>query len=208
MRAVAFGEIDQAGAVEVDAAIMDVIGVLPRMDAAGAEPDLALGVIDAVDAADDPLASGDLVLDRARFPVDQIEVVPAVALGHPDDLAGRRQFFQVKLGIVVDEGGAGFVDDGAGLAGLAVDADQAQGLVAALVEEKNKLLAEGVPVWLADAPRVLEEIVGKRYFFEPIDSKQMRAVNRHSVAWFGIIERVQPRVDLVARRRLDEIDLA
>ena len=54
--AVALGQGDQAGAVEVDAVVMDEVGILVRVLAAGAEPDLALLLVDPVDAADDVLA--------------------------------------------------------------------------------------------------------------------------------------------------------
>ena len=64
--AVALGQGDQAGAVEVDAVVVDEVGVLARVLAAGPEPDLPLLLVDAVDAADDVLALGDLVLDLAR----------------------------------------------------------------------------------------------------------------------------------------------
>ena len=57
--AVALGQRDEAGAVEVDAVVVDEIRVLVRLLAAGAEPDLALLLVDAVDAADDVLARGD-----------------------------------------------------------------------------------------------------------------------------------------------------
>ena len=56
VRAVALGEDHQPGAVEIHAAVVDVVRVLPGTDAAGAEPDLPRFLVDAVDAADDPLA--------------------------------------------------------------------------------------------------------------------------------------------------------
>ena len=90
VRAVAFGQDHQAGAVEVHPRMVDVIGVLSGTDAAGAEPDLPLGLVDAVHSADDPFAPGDRVLDRSRPAVVEVEVIPAVALRGPDDLAGLR----------------------------------------------------------------------------------------------------------------------
>ena len=56
VRAVALGQRDQARAVEVDAVVVDEVRVLVRIRAAGAEPDLPLLLVDAVDAADDALA--------------------------------------------------------------------------------------------------------------------------------------------------------
>ena len=66
MLAVALGQGDQAGAVEVDAVVVDEVRILVRVLAAGAEPDLPLLLVDPVDAADDVFALGDLVLDLAR----------------------------------------------------------------------------------------------------------------------------------------------
>ncbi len=75
----------QARAVEVDAVVVDEVRVLARIHAARAEPDLALLLVDAHDVPDHPVALGDLVLHRAGRAIVQIEVVPAVALRHPDD---------------------------------------------------------------------------------------------------------------------------
>ncbi len=69
--AVALGQRDQARAVEVDAVVVDEVRILVGILAAGVEPDLPLLLVDAVDAADDVLAVGDLVLDAALFGVDQ-----------------------------------------------------------------------------------------------------------------------------------------
>ena len=87
--AVALGERDQAGAVEVDAVVMDEVRVLVRVLAAGAEPDLAASsssIRSMPRTTYSPL--GDRVLDLAGLRVDQVEVPPAVALGDVDDLVG------------------------------------------------------------------------------------------------------------------------
>ena len=88
-----FGQTREARPVEVDAVVVDEVRVLAGVHPAPAEPDLPLLIVDARDAADHPLAPGDLVLHRARHAVEEIEVVPAVPLRHPDDLAavGRRR---------------------------------------------------------------------------------------------------------------------
>ncbi len=118
VRAVALGENDQAAAIEIDPAIMDVIGILVGVDAAGAEPDLPRLVIDAIDAAHHPTPLGDLVFHSAGVGVVEIEMVPAVALRHPDDFIRFIEIVGEELAAVVDEGFALFVDDGAGVAGL------------------------------------------------------------------------------------------
>ena len=73
-----------AGAVEVDAVVVLEVRILAGVHAAGAEPDLPLVFVHLDHMAHGPRALGDLRLDRAGRAVDQIQVVPAVALRHPD----------------------------------------------------------------------------------------------------------------------------
>ncbi len=58
MVSIAFGERNQVGAVEIDPIVVDEVRILARVSSAGAEPDLPLLFIDAIDAADDELALG------------------------------------------------------------------------------------------------------------------------------------------------------
>ena len=98
--AVGFGESGEAGAVEVDAVVVGEVGVLAGVHTAGFEPDLAFVVVDIVDIAHHPIAPGDLVLHLAGEAVVQVEVLPAVALGGPDD------FFAVVDVVAVGAAGA------------------------------------------------------------------------------------------------------
>ena len=75
----------EARAVEVDPVVVDEVRILARIHAARAEPDLALLFVDAEHVAHDPLALGDLLLHRTGDAVIEVQVVPAVALRHPDD---------------------------------------------------------------------------------------------------------------------------
>jgi len=113
---VPFGEDRQARAVKIHAAVVDVVRVLPGADAAGAKPDLPALAVHAIDAANHPLAPGDLTLHAAGRGVVEIEVVPAVALRHPDDLPGLVQIVDELLAGVVDERPALLVADGNELA--------------------------------------------------------------------------------------------
>src|SRR5262249_23937316 len=150
-------------AVEIDAAIMDVIGILRRINAAGPEPDLAILHIDAIDEADQPFALGDLVFHRAGRLIDQVQMGPAVALRHPDDFAGRLDhLLKISASLiiaslinvsVVDERVARFIDDRAHRTRFAINADDAQGLMAALIVEEHEFLAGPIPMEVADAPR-------------------------------------------------------
>src|SRR5262245_4859822 len=80
MVAIGLGEGDKAGAVEVNAIEVDKIGVLIRIFAAGAEPDLAVLLVNTVDASDDELTCGDRVLDLAFFRINQVEMTPSAPL--------------------------------------------------------------------------------------------------------------------------------
>src|SRR4029077_9062388 len=80
------GERREPGAVEADPVVVEEIGILARPRAGGAEPYRALLLVDLLDALDRPLALRDLVLHRPGRAVVEVQVVPAIALRHPDDL--------------------------------------------------------------------------------------------------------------------------
>jgi len=70
--AVAVGQRDEAGAVEVDAVKVNQIRVLVRVHATGVEPNLSLLLVDAVNATHDVIAFRDLVFDFAFLHIDQV----------------------------------------------------------------------------------------------------------------------------------------
>ena len=135
------GQRCQAGAVEIDPVVMLEVRILAGIHAAGAEPQLAFVFIHLDHVADRPRALGDLRLHLAGGAVDQIEVIPAVALRHPDHFLAVGEVVAKALaglerggGTVVIEKGLGlFRDDRSGLPGMRVDFDHAEHLVAALV---------------------------------------------------------------------------
>ena len=100
------GQRRQAGAVEIDAVVVLEVRVLAGVHAAGAEPELPLLFVDLDDVADRPRALGDLVLHRAGGAVDQIEVVPAVALRHPDHFLAVGEVVAIALAGLQRGGGA------------------------------------------------------------------------------------------------------
>src|SRR5664279_1681228 len=117
---------------------MDVVGVLPGPDAARLEPDLALFRVRTVHFAHDPLAVRDLVLHLARPGIVKIQVIPAVPLGHPYDLAARVEILAIELARVTDERLALLVNDGLGLTRPRVHRNDPQRLVTPLVEQKRE----------------------------------------------------------------------
>ena len=85
--AVSLGQSHQIAAVETDTIVVDKVGILIRILAAGVKPDLTRAFIDPIDSAYHIRSVRDRVLDRAGLGVDQVEMPPAVALGDVDDLA-------------------------------------------------------------------------------------------------------------------------
>ena len=107
----------EAGAVEVDAVVVQEIWILAGRHAAGAEPDLALVLVDLLDVTHHPVTLRDLVLHGAGLAVVQVQVIPAVALGHPDDFLPVRDVVAVLLPGIAEERRRLLGDHGARLPG-------------------------------------------------------------------------------------------
>ena len=142
---VRLSQLLEAAAVEVHAAEVEVVGIFFFAQAAGEEPELALGVIDMQDFADGPCAVCDLVFDVAGLGVVKVKVAPAVALAHPEEFVGGVQPVTPGFVGVVDEGFGGFFDDGAHCACLWIGGEDAVELVPALVVVEVELVAVGRP---------------------------------------------------------------
>src|SRR5262245_40879247 len=147
---VALGESNQVGAIEIDAVVMDQVGVLVRVLAAGLEPDLPFVLVDTLDATNDVLARSDQVLDLALPGIDQVQVPPAIALGGIEDLlaipqpAHRWQVHAVRVSRP-DKCLGLLVDDIADLAGLCINLDQSETLMAAVRLLVGECVAVAVP---------------------------------------------------------------
>src|SRR3954454_8099649 len=133
MITVAVSERDHSAAVEIDAIPVRQVRVLAGVHPARGERDLALFLVHLLDVADHPRALRDLGFHAPGRAVVQVKMVPAVALGGPDDLLPVGNVDPALLLAVVDEGGALFGDQRARLAGLGGDLDHTEDLVPALV---------------------------------------------------------------------------
>ena len=187
MGAIVGGEDDEAGAVEVDAAGMEVIGVLAGADTAGAEPDLAVGFIDEIDAAHDPIAMGDLVFDLAGGGIVEVEVIPTIAFAHPDDFMGAVKVAGIFLAAVIDEGLAVFIDDGLGFAGLGVDGNDLEDLMSAPVVEVGEAAGIGPPADFVEAVGIGKRTLGHGDLAMGSDVKEADAGNRQFIAGLVIV---------------------
>ncbi len=157
VRAVAGGQFHQARSVEVDAAVVDVIGILLGMNSPGLEPDLTLGRVYAVDLPHDPRALGDLVLQLSAAEIVQIQMVPPVAFRHPDHLVGGLQQLAMIVVGIIDEGLARVVDQCGDLAALGVDGHDPHRAVSSLVVVEREPTGVLVPAMRTDAPWVGEK---------------------------------------------------
>src|SRR6185437_470144 len=205
--AIALGENDQTAPIEIDTAIMKVIGILLLINTTRAKPNLPRFVIDALDAAYHPLPFRDLVFHLAGVGVIEIEMVPTVALRHPDDFVRRIEIVGEEFAAVVVERLASLVEDSAGGAGLGIDGDDAQHLMAALIVQERETPRIGRPAHVLYAPRIGEQLILDWNFLARGHIEQMRLGEGDTVAGLEVIERVQLGLELVARRRLDEMDL-
>ena len=114
---------------------------------------------------------------------------------------------QEVLARVVDERRALLVDDRLDRAAGGIDGQEPQDLVPALVVEEGEAAGIGGPAEVFDAPGIVEEAVLDGDLFPAGDIEQLRPLDRQRIAGLDVGVRVQLRLELVAGRRLDEIDL-
>src|SRR5437660_12408126 len=81
MVAVAFSQGHKAAAVEIDSIEVNEIRILVRISATSPEPELAIFLINAINAANNEFAFGNLVFDFRGFRIHKVEMTPTVALG-------------------------------------------------------------------------------------------------------------------------------
>ena len=81
-----------------------------------------------------------------------------------------------------------------------------QDLVSALVVDEGEAAGIGGPAEVFDAPGIVEQAVITAIGFRPATSNNLRPRHRQRVAGLDVGVRVQLRLELIAGRRLDEID--
>jgi hypothetical protein len=208
VRAVALGDEALLTAIELHAAEMQVIGVLLRVVAAGPEPQLAIRGIQALDAAHTELTAGDLAELLAGLGVEAVDVVPAAALGHPEELVALGEPTQPALVGVVEEGLDGLVKEDAHALTSRVDGEDPHHTMPAFVVDEGE--ARGVlrPAKLAQAPRG-GHVLGVEFVgLAPVHVDQPRAMLRDRVARFDVVVHVQLGLQLALGADFDERDLA
>ncbi len=202
------GQRRQPGPVEVDPVVVHEVRVLARIHPARAEPDLPLVLVDLQDLAHDPVALRDLVLHGPGDAVVQIEVVPAVALGHPDELHAVGEVAPEFLAGVAEEGLRLLGHDRARAPRDRVDLDDTVDLVAALVVLERDGRADLAPLQARHVVRVREQRRVDDDLLLRGDVEDDRPLDVHHVPRLRVLHRRVLRLELVLRRGFDEADVA
>ena len=197
MGAITLGQDHQLGAVEIDPGVVDMIRILIRHDTAGAEEHLPTLRVHMLNAADHPISTGDLILHRALTGIVKVEVIPAVAFRHPDQLPSIVQAMQETFAGVIDEGGTLFVHDSPRFTRVRFHGNHAQHLVAPLVVKELNLRRVRCPVNLAETPRIGKQCVVNRDLAAAGHIKQVRFRLRYRVARLGILEGMELGLELI-----------
>ena len=134
-------------------------------------------------------------------------MIPAVPFRHPDDLAGLIEIVAELFVSVINERRLLIVDDCSRAAGVGIDPDDSQHLMTALVEDEPELPRVRLPAEVGDAPRIREQVVGDRNLLSLGHIKQVRLRDRKAVPRLQVLKRLQLRLKLIARRRLDKLHL-
>ena len=138
MRAVAVGEGREGSRGNRDAGIVNVIRVFAGRAPCDSEQQLVLVFIEALHAAHGPLAFGELPLQLAICGIVYKDMIPAIALAHPENLVGFCQIACPKLAGVVDESLGRVLKECLGGTAGRIDTDHPHELVAALVIRKEE----------------------------------------------------------------------
>jgi hypothetical protein len=197
---VGLGQRGEAGPVEVDPVVVDEVRILPGIHAARGEPDLPLLLVDALDVADDPLALRDLLRRLAGYAVVQIQVIPPVALRHPDDFLAVGDIEAVPLAGVAEERLRFLGQDRPRLCRGRVDLDDPVDLMAALVVLEREGAAVLPPHERRHVVCVRERCVVDEHLLLRGDVEEDRPLRVEHVARLGVLERGVFRLQLVFGR--------
>ena len=207
VRAIARRQHRQPGAVKVHPAALLEIGVLSRHNPARREPDLAVRMIHPLNRTHHPFALRDLVFHRPGFGIIEIQMIPPVAFGHPDELTGFIHPFAKVFAGVIDECLVRLVHDGRDRAGIRRHRQHAQRLMPALVILEREPRGIRLPLEPVHAPRIGEQYVAHRNLRLRVHREQMRDVHRHRVTGLQVGNGNHLRLHLVLRRGFDQMHL-
>ena len=207
----------KTSAVEVDLVTMHVVGIFALFHPAGTEIHNAVRLINKIHRTHRPLALGNLLPHLSRFAVHQVKVFPSVPLAGPQDFFSIIQVSAEVLAVIVliplqrliiNECGAGFIDQSACFAGARIHFHHAIKLVAPLVVFKREPARVFPPL-----NRLHLKLIGKKRtidlaLFAIGYFEEHGLIERKHVPCFRINHGRVNRLELICRRRLDIVDLA
>src|ERR1051326_8864885 len=181
------------------------------MSAAGAEPYLAFGPVDALPPSDHPLATSDLILHRSRGAVVEIEVTPTIAFRHPDDLLTiiyivtilATGVSETAIRIAITKERPRLIGNECARFAVRVDFDHAINLMTALIVFKRECPAVFAPDRVRQFVRIRKERVVNVDLLMRGDIKQHGLFQVEHITRLGVYDRRELRLDLILGRRFD-----
>ena len=135
------GESNHRTSIKIHTTVMHVIRVLLWVQATGFEPDLSQFSIDAVNPSDHPWPMGHLLFNFPGERVVKVKMIPAITLGHPQNLLGRIEKSTMKLVGIINESRTCFFDQRPDRAILNRNGQEPEHLMPSLIVEEGKAIA-------------------------------------------------------------------
>ena len=187
---------------------MHVIRILPRAHAPRAKPNPPPLHIHALDPAHHPLAARDLIFHAPRRRVVEIQMIPPIALAHPNQLARRLKPVRETLRGKTEKRLALLVHHRARRARIRVHRHDAKHLMPALIVIEREPPRVRRPAQFAQLVRIRKQRLRDRKPLAIPHIEQPRPRQRDAIPRLRVIQLMQLRLHLILRRRLDQMHLA
>jgi len=165
---------------------MEKIRVLTLIHATSQKQHLASLIIHLNHTPHHPLAFGDLIFHLAGAAVIKIEVVPAIAFGHPDDFLTVVQVMAIFFAGVEKESRTLFIDQSSSRAARRVHLDYPINLVAPLVVFKSESPAVFPPGKVRKVEGIRKERPVNIYLLFTLNQEKNRLFDVEWIARLGI----------------------
>ena len=195
---------------------MRVIGILQRIAAHQRDVDRSRGVINMMHSTHNPFALRQLSLHRARCDINHIQMIPSIALAHPQQLRRRVKPVHPDLVGVIDEGIERLGGDHAHGAGAEIHRKQRHRLVSAFITQQRDFTPVRYKANDLNRPHLAESLAVERDFMHAraahcgriaFHSKEMRCRHIDCVSRLGVVKRAQLGFKSIRRRCFDELHL-
>ena len=168
-----------------------------------------------VHAANEPLALRQLPFHSSRGNVDDIEMVPPIALAHPKKFPRVIEPVMPNLVGVIDEGRKRLFRDYARRACFKIERNHAQNLMPTLVVLERDLATIRKKMHIVDGPRICEQRSVNGNFTHAkfrcrsriaFNTKDVRKGTVYRITRLGVLKRLEPGLQLICRRTFDDVD--